>query len=126
MEEEYSPQVDQVTELAPPREIHLQNLGCELQVFLLCPSSILKLRMLCTHSVGQNVILSHASAVKVYREVFKPVQKGQIGITLNGDWQMPYDDNPESAHIFLFVSERLNESLYRCCSSPTCSRCCNR
>ncbi|KAJ3732805.1 glycoside hydrolase family 1 protein [Lentinula guzmanii] len=46
--------------------------------------------------VGRNVILSHASAVKVYRELFKPVQKGQIGITLNGDWQMPYDDSPEN------------------------------
>ncbi|KAJ3907514.1 glycoside hydrolase family 1 protein [Lentinula edodes] len=46
--------------------------------------------------VGRNVILSHASAVKAYREIFKPAQKGQIGITLNGDWQMPYDDSPEN------------------------------
>ncbi|KIK67858.1 glycoside hydrolase family 1 protein [Collybiopsis luxurians FD-317 M1] len=46
--------------------------------------------------VGRNVILSHASAVKVYRDAFKPVQKGQIGITLNGDWQMPWDDSPEN------------------------------
>lgn len=48
-------------------------------------------------SVGRNVILSHANAVKAYRENFKPAQKGQIGITLNGDWQMPYDDSPQSA-----------------------------
>ncbi|KAF7337788.1 Glycoside hydrolase family 1 protein [Mycena sanguinolenta] len=46
--------------------------------------------------VGHNVILSHASAVKLYRDEFKPLQGGQIGITLNGDWQMPYDDSPES------------------------------
>ncbi|KAJ3864226.1 glycoside hydrolase family 1 protein [Lentinula novae-zelandiae] len=46
--------------------------------------------------VGRNVILSHASAVKAYRENFKPAQKGQIGITLNGDWQMPYDDSPQN------------------------------
>lgn len=46
--------------------------------------------------VGHNVILSHAYAVKAYREEFKARQGGQIGITLNGDWAMPYDDSPES------------------------------
>lgn len=46
--------------------------------------------------VGHNVILSHAHAVKVYREEFKHKQGGQIGITLNGDWAMPYDDSPEN------------------------------
>ncbi|KAF9476097.1 beta-glucosidase [Pholiota conissans] len=43
--------------------------------------------------VGHSVIYAHANAVKMYREEFKPTQKGQIGITLNGDWAMPYDDN---------------------------------
>lgn len=47
-------------------------------------------------SVGHSLILAHAHAVKIYREQFKPTQKGQIGITLNGDWAMPYDDNQES------------------------------
>lgn len=51
---------------------------------------------LTTLSVGQNVILAHASAVDVYRREFKPKQGGVIGITLNGDWQMPWDDTPES------------------------------
>ncbi|KAF9258336.1 glycoside hydrolase family 1 protein [Marasmius fiardii PR-910] len=46
--------------------------------------------------VGHSVILSHAHAVKVYREEFKSKQGGQIGITLNGDWQMPWDDTPEN------------------------------
>ncbi|KAG6895599.1 hypothetical protein C0992_000446 [Termitomyces sp. T32_za158] len=46
--------------------------------------------------VGHNLILAHAHAVKLYRESFKPAQKGQIGITLNGDWQMPYDNSPEN------------------------------
>ncbi|KAJ7819918.1 beta-glucosidase [Mycena olivaceomarginata] len=46
--------------------------------------------------VGHNVILSHANAVKLYRDEFKSKQGGQIGITLNGDWQMPYDDSPEN------------------------------
>ena len=48
------------------------------------------------YSVGHNLILAHAHAVKIYRERYKPTQHGQIGITLNGDWQMPYDHNPES------------------------------
>jgi hypothetical protein len=49
-----------------------------------------------SRSVGHSVLLAHASAVKAYREEFKPTQRGQIGITLNGDWQMPYDNTPES------------------------------
>lgn len=47
-------------------------------------------------SVGHSLIVSHAHAVKLYREQFKPTQGGQIGITLNGDWAIPYDDSPES------------------------------
>ena len=46
--------------------------------------------------VGHNLILAHAYVTKLYREEFKPTQGGQIGITLNGDWAMPYDDKPES------------------------------
>ncbi|KAF8965774.1 glycoside hydrolase family 1 protein [Flammula alnicola] len=46
--------------------------------------------------VGHSIIFAHANAVKLYREQFKPTQKGQIGITLNGDWAMPYDDNLEN------------------------------
>ncbi|KAG2085401.1 glycoside hydrolase family 1 protein, partial [Suillus discolor] len=46
--------------------------------------------------VGHSVILSHAYAVRLYREEFKPAQGGQIGITLNGDWAMPYDDSPQN------------------------------
>lgn len=52
-------------------------------------------------SVAHNLILSHASAVKVYRDEFKPTQQGQIGITLNGDWEVPYDDSPESEYSFV-------------------------
>lgn len=47
-------------------------------------------------SVGRSLILAHAYAVKAYREDFGPNQGGQIGITLNGDWAIPYDDNSES------------------------------
>ncbi|KAK4626183.1 Beta-glucosidase 1B [Fulvia fulva] len=41
--------------------------------------------------VGHNILISHAAAVKVYREEFKEQQKGIIGITLNGDWVEPWD-----------------------------------
>lgn len=47
-------------------------------------------------SVAHHVILSHALAVQLYRNEFKPTQGGVIGITLNGDMAIPYDDSPES------------------------------
>ena len=47
-------------------------------------------------SVGHNVILAHAHAVKLYREQFQPTQKGVIGITVDAHWLLPYDDTPES------------------------------
>lgn len=48
------------------------------------------------NSVGHSIILAHAHAVKIYREQFKPTQKGLIGITLNGDWAIPWDNSPEN------------------------------
>ncbi len=54
-------------------------------------------RLTCTPSVGHNLILAHAYAVKLYREQFKPSQGGQIGITLDLHWQLPWDDSPNSA-----------------------------
>ncbi|KAH6671586.1 beta-glucosidase A [Plectosphaerella plurivora] len=41
--------------------------------------------------VGHNLLVAHGRAVKVYREEFKPTDKGQIGITLNGDGTYPWD-----------------------------------
>ncbi|KAL1757376.1 glycoside hydrolase family 1 protein [Schizophyllum commune] len=46
--------------------------------------------------VGHSVILSHANAVKLYRDEFKSRQGGQIGVTLNGDMELPWDDSPEN------------------------------
>ncbi|EMD36781.1 glycoside hydrolase family 1 protein [Gelatoporia subvermispora B] len=45
---------------------------------------------------GHSVILAHAHAVQLYRSEFKAAQGGQIGITLNGDWALPYDDSPQN------------------------------
>jgi len=45
---------------------------------------------------AHSILVAHASAVKLYRDEFKPQDGGQIGITLNGDWVMPWDkDDPE-------------------------------
>ncbi|PVH73542.1 glycoside hydrolase family 1 protein [Cadophora sp. DSE1049] len=41
--------------------------------------------------VGHNFLLAHGTAVKIYREEFKPKNGGEIGITLNGDAVYPWD-----------------------------------
>lgn len=61
--------------------------------------------------VAHNLILSHAYATKVYREQFKSQQKGEIGITLNGDYYMPYDDDPESEFVRFYLRPGLNMSI---------------
>ncbi|KAK7047906.1 Beta-glucosidase 1B [Paramarasmius palmivorus] len=43
--------------------------------------------------VAHNVLLAHASAVKLYRNEFAPKQGGKIGITLDCVWYMPWDEN---------------------------------
>ena len=43
-------------------------------------------------------MIAHANVVKMYRDEFKPSIGGTIGITLNGDWVVPYDDSPESEY----------------------------
>ncbi|KAJ3561199.1 hypothetical protein NP233_g10336 [Leucocoprinus birnbaumii] len=45
--------------------------------------------------VGHHLILAHSYAVKAYREEFG-IQGGQIGITLDCPWYMPFDDKPEN------------------------------
>mmetsp|Transcript_20385 Transcript_20385/g.30148 ORF Transcript_20385/g.30148 Transcript_20385/m.30148 type:complete len:504 (-) Transcript_20385:473-1984(-) len=40
---------------------------------------------------GHTILLSHARAVKLYRERFQSTQKGKIGITLNGNWSEPFN-----------------------------------
>lgn len=46
--------------------------------------------------VGHNLLAAHAAAVKVYREVFKAKDGGEIGITLNGDWVEPWDPDSKA------------------------------
>ncbi|PGH06216.1 hypothetical protein AJ79_06604 [Helicocarpus griseus UAMH5409] len=45
--------------------------------------------------VGHSLLVAHGAAVKIFREEFKPQYGGEIGITLNGDWALPWDpSNP--------------------------------
>jgi beta-glucosidase len=71
------------------------------------------------HRVGHSVILSHAYAVKLYREEFKAAQGGQIGITLNGDWAMPYNDSPQSRRDFWLARILITRVCVFRCGSGT-------
>ncbi|XP_057989973.1 beta-glucosidase 17-like isoform X1 [Hevea brasiliensis] len=41
------------------------------------------------YMVVHNIILSHATAVNLYREKYKPSQKGKVGITVSVRWMVP-------------------------------------
>ncbi|KAI0790359.1 beta-glucosidase 1A [Abortiporus biennis] len=45
---------------------------------------------------AHNLLIAHAHVVNLYREEFKSSQRGQIGITLDCHWMIPYDDSPEN------------------------------
>ncbi|KAJ7587215.1 glycoside hydrolase superfamily [Mycena floridula] len=47
-------------------------------------------------SVGHNLILSHAYAVKLYRNKYQASQNGTIGIMLNCGWYMPYNEEAQN------------------------------
>lgn len=46
--------------------------------------------------VGHTLILSHASAVRIYAQEFQPSQNGKISIVLNGHFYEPYDDTKQA------------------------------
>lgn len=73
------------------RATRRQNRGCRWTPHL-CFDGYSQL----LYSVAHHVILSHALAVQLYRDEFQPTQGGLIGITLNGDMAIPYDESPES------------------------------
>lgn len=74
------------------KETRPLSLGCESFLFCSAPMS----PIVNISSVGHSVILAHAHAVKVYREQFQAQQSGQIGITLDCGWNIPYDNAPNS------------------------------
>ncbi|KAH9897061.1 beta-glucosidase 1A [Cubamyces lactineus] len=67
--------------------------------------------------VAHNLILAHAYAVKAYRDEFQASQGGKIGISLNCQWEMPYDDSPENiaaAHrAFAFKLGRFADPIFK-------------
>lgn len=47
---------------------------------------------------GHSLLCAHGATVKMYRDEFasRYPSKGQIGITLNGDWAYPWDSNSQA------------------------------
>ncbi|XP_065874768.1 beta-glucosidase 12-like [Euphorbia lathyris] len=43
--------------------------------------------------VAHHLLLAHAAAVKLYKEKYQISQKGQIGISLNTNWMVPYSNS---------------------------------
>ncbi|GAQ10339.1 beta-glucosidase 1B [Aspergillus lentulus] len=48
--------------------------------------------------VGKALIMSHARAAALYNREFRSVQKGKIGISLNGDYYEPWNAEDERDH----------------------------
>ncbi|KAK9684495.1 hypothetical protein RND81_10G213900 [Saponaria officinalis] len=46
---------------------------------------------------GHNIILAHASAVKLYREKYKKTQNGFIGLNLYASWYFPETDDEQDS-----------------------------
>ncbi|CAI9104135.1 OLC1v1002756C1 [Oldenlandia corymbosa var. corymbosa] len=46
--------------------------------------------------VAHHILLAHAAAAKLYRQKYKPYQKGQLGIVLVSNWMLPFDPKRES------------------------------
>ncbi len=47
------------------------------------------------YKVGHQLLRAHGKAVQLYRNKYQQKQKGQIGITNNGDWREPLTDSKE-------------------------------
>ncbi|KAK2978492.1 hypothetical protein RJ640_003246 [Escallonia rubra] len=44
------------------------------------------------YNISHNLLLSHAAAVQLYRQKYQAAQKGHIGISLNTEWMVPYNE----------------------------------
>ncbi|KAF3331122.1 beta-glucosidase 12-like protein [Carex littledalei] len=47
------------------------------------------------YTACHNLLLAHSDAVKLYKDMYQPVQKGQIGITIVSHWFLPYSNSKE-------------------------------
>ncbi|RUS76031.1 hypothetical protein EGW08_016209 [Elysia chlorotica] len=46
-----------------------------------------------TYRVGHHLLLAHAAAYRVYRDTYRAVQQGQVGISLSSDWFVAKSDS---------------------------------
>ncbi|KAM7476683.1 hypothetical protein LguiB_023926 [Lonicera macranthoides] len=58
--------------------------------------------------VGHHMLLSHAASAKLYKNKYQESQKGQIGITLNSNWMVPYSDTKDDRR----AAKRAIEFMY--------------
>jgi beta-glucosidase len=65
--------------------------------------------------VAHNVLLSHANVVELYRTYFQPQQSGVIGITLNHDWNIPWNISSQDD---IQAAERMNIFLIAWFADP--------
>ncbi|KAK9481138.1 glycoside hydrolase [Lipomyces japonicus] len=77
--------------------------------------------------VGHTELVSHAIVVEIYRRQFKPVQGGQIGITLSGNWSEPWDaederDQAAAERTRQFDIAWFADPVYRTGDYPQCMR----
>ncbi|CAN0862150.1 Beta-glucosidase 24 [Linum grandiflorum] len=45
--------------------------------------------------VAHNLLLSHSAAVQLYKEKYQAAQKGKIGIALNSNWFVPFNESSQ-------------------------------
>ncbi|KAK3042438.1 hypothetical protein RJ639_000162 [Escallonia herrerae] len=74
-----------------------------------------------SYRVAHHLILAHSAAVQLYREKYQADHGGQIGISLNTEWMVPYDETSEKdqeaadralAFMYGWFMEPLNSGTY--------------
>ncbi|XP_020553303.1 beta-glucosidase 13-like isoform X2 [Sesamum indicum] len=57
---------------------------------------------------AHHLLLSHAEATKLYKKKYQPIQSGEIGITLNTVWMVPYS----SSQLDVKAAQRALDFMY--------------
>ncbi|KAL0284686.1 UNVERIFIED_CONTAM: Beta-glucosidase 13 [Sesamum calycinum] len=57
---------------------------------------------------AHHLLLCHATTVKLYKEKYQPIQRGEIGITLNTVWMVPYS----SSELDVKAAQRALDFMY--------------
>lgn len=56
------------------------------------------------YDAAHNIILSHAAAAKLYKQIYQAAQEGEIGISIVGQWFVSHSDSPRDKE----AAERAN------------------